>query len=225
MLLPTRRQGLTPARTLGVAVALAGSVFAGAGCPVRRSGPTPPLPQPGTAASSDAVLHQTISMEQRQSGTRYHGEDWTFTVNQSAGWKRVSGDATTTLELTREEDGVMLNLTLKVYAVRSAMPVETFLTAHAMWMSEEGGPRVEYEYDEESGSWRGYAIYGDRETYYAFSVADDRAYVMEESATGGVLDKDEVARFYRIADSFHPQARDGAEATVPSNRTDSPEDP
>lgn len=220
-----RRSRLAQARRCGLAIALGGLAFADVGCPTHRRGPPPPPPQSGGAASSDAILQEMVTVERQPSETRYHGQDWTLTVNQSAGWQRVSEDTTATLKLTREANGVVLHMALKAYPVRSAMPVETFLAAHAMWMSEEGGPRIEYEYDEESGSWRGYAIHGDEETYYAFCVADDRAYVIEESATGGVLDGDEVARFYRVAESFQPQAQGGLEPTPLSDQKDPPEDP
>lgn len=222
-----RRRRLIGARSFAAALALGGSAFVGAGCPVRRAGPTspPPSSRSTTATSSDAVLRDTISVEQQPSGTRYHGQGWTLTVDPSTGWQRVREDTSATLLLTRETEGVVLDLALKAYAVRSAMPVDTFLTAHAMWLSEEGGPRVEYEHDEDSGSWRGYAIHDDEESYYAFFTAGDRAYVLEESATGGVLNEEEVARFYAIADSFRDHAASEPEVALPSNRSDSPEKP
>jgi hypothetical protein len=78
------------------------------------------------------------------------------------------------------------------------MPVRTFLAAHAMWIAEEDRARLEHEWDPELGLWLGYAISGQQETYYAFRIEGDRAYVLEETAAEGAVDA-AAAREFRGA--------------------------
>jgi hypothetical protein len=205
-------------------IAVAGLVLAGGGCPVRPSKPSPSPPPPPRAASSDAVLHEEISVQRGESETHYSGPGWTLSVDRAVGWQRVPDDPNSTLKLTRRLKSLRLDLTLEVYPVRSGMPVATFLAAHGMWMSEEGGPRVEYEYDDGSESWRGYAIYQDKEMYYAFWVAGNRAYVLGETATGGVLSGQEASRFRRTANAFHRRLEPATKAPPGSAKPESSED-
>ncbi len=225
MNLPTRRQGQTTrVPTTAGTIAVAGLLLASGGCPLRSNKPAPPPPPSPKAASSDAVLHEEISVQRGEAEVHYSGPGWTLSVDPAVGWRRVLDDPNTTLKLTRRLKALRLDLTLEVYPVRPGMPVATFLTAHGMWMSEEGGPRVEYEYDDESGSWRGYAIYRDKEMYYAFWVAGSRAYVLGESATGGVLSSEEAAGFRRTANAFQSRLEPASQAPPGSDESESPED-
>jgi len=117
-------------------------------------------------------------------------------VDRDAAWRREA-DRTGTLRLSREADGTRLVLRLRAYAVRDGMAPKTFLAAHAMWMAEEARPRIEYSWDADLQAWHGYSL-ADEEVYYAFRIAGDRAYVLEESADAGALDADAADEFMRI---------------------------
>ncbi len=160
-----------------------------AGClrlPVAHRPPAVPVAH-DTGSAAEAVLCEPVLMSSFGASTRYSGDGWTLVVPNAAKWRRAAEDRTTTLRLTRTVGGVRLGIALKAFAIRRDMPLETFLTAHRLWMAEEGSRPIEYAWDERLKDVRGYSVGGDRETQYAFRVAGDRAYVMEGSAAGGAL--------------------------------------
>jgi hypothetical protein len=213
------------AHSRGCAIVLAAGAagLLGTGCG-RRSPNPPPLPPPDAGASREAVIREPVSLVRADAEARYKGTSWALSLDDGSGWQRQTGDRGSTLRLTRDSDGVQLDLVLSVYPIRPGMPVRTFLAAYAMWMAEEGGPRIEHEHDEAARHWRGYAIHDDRETYYAFLVSDERAYVIQESASSGVLSKEEVEQFYRIVEAFECYPRTADETTVPDGNVPPSED-
>jgi len=205
-------------RVCALVLIACGLGLAGSGCLARRPRPATHPPRMRTGASREAVVHEPINTEHTDSGTLYSGEGWTLTVGDGSGWREASDGKDGTLKLVREAAGIRLSLALRAYPIRRDMPVETFLTAHAMWMVEEEGPRVEYEQDEQSGQWHGYAIRADQEAYYAFFCSDDRGYVIQASASSGVLSREEVEEFSRIVKAFRCYPR------RPSRSSRSPDD-
>ena len=189
-------------RVCALVLMASGLGLGGSGCLARRPRPATPPPRMHTGASREAVVHEQTNTEHTDSETLYSGEGWTLAVSDRSGWREAPDGEDATLKLVCEAAGIRLTLALRAYPIRREMPVEKFLTAHAMWMAEEDGPRVEYKQDERSGQWHGYAIHADREAYYAFFCSDDRAYVIEASASRGVLSQEEVEEFRRIVKAF-----------------------
>ena len=193
-------------RTCGVLLVLCSLGLLVAGCPTPEMG-SPPAGLPTTGASHDSVIRELIRVEHADRETRYRGQGWTLALANNSGWRRSAADGTSTLQLVRTEDGIRLDLRLRVYPIRQGMPLDRFVAAHAMWMEEEGGPAIEYEHDEQSQRWRGYAIHADREAHYAFLASGDRAYVIQESASSGVLSKEELEQFDRSVAAFRCYGR------------------
>lgn len=188
------RPGWLVGSVLGVAVL--------SGCLLRSPGPPLPLLPAGEAGGRrDAVLQPAVSEEDAGENLAFAGDRWRLRVPRASGWRR-DAEAGSTLRLTREADGVTAVLRLRIYAVRRGMEPRTFLAAHAMWLAEEGAPRVEYAWDEDLQAWQGYAVGSSSETYYVFKIAEDRAYVVEEAAEAGALGARAADEFQRIAAQF-----------------------
>ena len=168
-----------------------------------------------------------LHLPMRAAGTAerisFVGDRWRLTVDGGVGWRRQK-EETTTLTLMRQAEGVKVVLRLRVYGIRDGMPPKTFLAAHAMWLAEEGGPRIEYTWDKDLQAWQGYAVDRDRETYYVFRVVADRAYVLEASAEAGSLSARAADEFQRIAADFECRPAPGQAALPPSPETQ-PETP
>ena len=177
--------------------------------PSREEGRLPP------GGRQDAVLRLPVSTEETADRVSYVGDRWRLSVEREAGW-RSQQDETSTLKLVRDADGVPVALHLRAYAVRAGMSPKTFLAAHAMWLAEERAPRVEYTWDEDLQAWQGYAVGRERETYYLFEVAGDRAYVLEESAESSALGARAADEFQGIAADFQCRPTpEAVEATAP----------
>jgi hypothetical protein len=170
----------------------------------RRSRQLPVLSRGALAAAAlaeDAVVREPVEVEQTADQASYAAEGWRLSVSTEAGWRREA-DATSTLKLVREAQGVPVALRVRVYAIREGMEPKTFLAAHAMWIAEEKGPRIEYTWDEDLQAWQGYTVSREREAYYLFKVAGGRAYVLEEAAESGALGARAADEFQRIAADF-----------------------
>ena len=179
------------------------------GCPR-----TPPTPtghfRPGAGSSPDAVLHETPSVSSTEDGTLYAGDGWALPIDASAGWSATPDDGCS-LHLVRPEGDADVHLRLSAYAVRDGMGPNAFFAANAMWRNEEGASRIEPVWDDELGAGRGYSLDDHKEAYYAFWVAGDRGYVLEASASAGVLKKAAVSEFHTIAKQFRCEPRSGSE--------------
>jgi len=180
-----------------------------AGCGRSRPVPAPPAPpaSPGRGSAGEAVLHEPVAASREGAATRLSGDGWSLLLPNPADWRRVTDDPSSTLRFARSVGGVELGLALRVFAIRSDMPLDTFLTAHRLWMIEAGNRPIDYVEDPRLREMRGYSIERDRETYYAFRVAGDRAYVIEATATGGVLNSAAVDDFNRMVASFRCRPR------------------
>ncbi|MGQ9730589.1 MAG: hypothetical protein ACUVX8_04875 [Candidatus Zipacnadales bacterium] len=146
---------------------------------------------------TDAVIHEPVTNEVRDGACIYKGNGWRLTLPKGSAWTPES-DVYSTLRLVRRSEGPQVVLWLKAYNIRPGMSPETFLAAHAMWVAEEAGPRIEYSWDKELQAWQGYAVSADHEIYYSFKLNNGRAYVLEESAKAGALDAQAVAEFRQI---------------------------
>ncbi len=180
-----------------------------AGCGRSHQVPAPSAPPapPGRGSASEAVLHEAVSVSREGAATRLSGDGWAFLLPNAADWRRVTDDPSSTLRFTRSVGGVELGLFLRGFAIRSGMPLDTFLAAHRLWMIEAGNRPIDYVEDPNLKERRGYSVERDRETYYAFRVAGDRAYVIEATATGGVLNPAAVGDFNCVVASFRCRPR------------------
>jgi hypothetical protein len=178
-----------------------------AGCPrpSRRPAGRSSEVRPEPGSRDDAVLREPVEVEETADRASYAADGWRFSVGTEAGWRRQP-DQTSTLKLVREAQGVPVALRVRVYAIRKGMEPRTFLAAHAMWIAEENGPRIEYTWDEDLQAWQGYAVSREREAYYLFKVAGGRAYVLEEAAESGALGAAAADEFQRIAADFRCSA-------------------
>lgn len=184
---------------MGVLMAI-GGVFLSLGCRERTVSysETTTTTRADTGTRLDAVVREVVREETKGPWSTYKGTGWLLEVSREAGWRREP-DHTSTLQLVRNEAGVRLHLKLRVYRIRDGMEPRTFLAAHAMWLAEEGEPRVEYAWDEELAAWQGYAVGAGKESYYHFQLAGDRALVLEEWAEGATLSATAADEFKRIA--------------------------
>jgi len=198
---------------------LAAAALAVAGCSRSPQSTAPVSGEQGPEAGSraDAVLHEQVNVAEDRLQRTYRGSEWSLSVAREAGWRRDPDDAST-LTLSRDANGVALVLRLRAFAVRPGMDPIAFLAAHAMWIAEENGPRVEYNWDRRLQAWQGYAVSADRETYYLFRVVGDRACVLEETAESGTFDAHALDEFEQIAADFKctPRTRRGPATEPPS---------
>ena len=187
-------------RALALLAGVVVAILAGCSRPPRPPPADVPARSPGSI--EDAVLHDPVAVVTGGATTEYRGDGWSLSVPAVAGWRWAGTDVGSTVRLTRAEGEVGLELTLRAFGIREGMPLAPFLVAHRLWMADQGRRRIEYVRDEKLKETRGYSVGPSEEAYYAFRVAGDRGYVIEESAQQGVLGRAAADEFNRIVSHF-----------------------